>query len=80
MIAGLLRYFFASRSTGGGIVAENRVVTRVRPFLIIVSPSTSICSPWSSPSMVSEGSLSRMNVRSASKPRLTIRSASSMTM
>ena len=61
------------------MVAENRVVTLFLPFFTIVSPSTSICSPWSSPSMASLGNLSKMKVRSASKPRLTIRSASSMT-
>lgn len=33
--AGFLKYFLLSRSTGGGIVALNSVVTRVRPFLTI---------------------------------------------
>lgn len=80
IIAGFFRYFLVRRSTGGGIVAEKSVVTRVRPLLTIVSPSTSICSPCSSPSIVSEGNLSRMKVRSASKPKFTMRSASSMTI
>lgn len=75
IVAAFLRYLRASLSTAGGIVAENNVVTRVRA-LIFVFPSTSIAF---SPFRIVLGSASRINVRSASKPRWTIRSASSMT-
>lgn len=77
IVAGFFRYFRAILSTAGGIVAEKSAVTRVLPFLTS-TPSTSIVSV-DSPLSTSEGKASRIKFRSASNPRCTILSASSIT-